>query len=544
MRKKRLLTLLLVPVFIIGTMVNFVGCGGSDSKNTDDSQTLEIFIGNFGYGTEWLNDEIEAFKNQDWVKRDYPDLNIPKPRSNSNRGFTTAQIEAGAKANSIDLFFTVQSGGNLDARDNKGNYLYDDLVDFYNSEVPGEGIKIKDKMKPDMLKSAHINRLDGTEFYYGVPWVDGITGLLVNREIVKELNGEDYVLPRTTDELVALAEKIKTAEQNKPEDERRTAIILSTKMNEWAQMFDIWWAQYDGVKSYENYFMGIDDNDQLSPEIFSQTGRLRSLEVVESLLSRKNGYTNTAVGIDFTVAQSRFFMGEGVMMANGDWIENEMRSFTEDLHLDSDIVFMKTPVISSIIEKCETVPDDGTLARIVQMINDGKSYEQTKEEIEDLSKKDYEKIREAGRINYQNEGHEARIPAYSKANKLAKDFLRFLATDEGISIFMKADKGVSTPYIYDVEKKLPEFSSFSNLFKNRIADAKDCIYLPHSTKFRLVNYGGLSALMMPDLEARFTAENVADKKTAEEIFNYDIEYYNRDGGAEFNSLLQRAGLEA
>lgn len=65
--------------------VPVAGCGNGADPNS--SNTLDIFIGNFGYGYEWLEDQIELFKQQDWVKEKYPDLVIPAPKNNSERNY-------------------------------------------------------------------------------------------------------------------------------------------------------------------------------------------------------------------------------------------------------------------------------------------------------------------------------------------------------------------------------------------------------------------------------------------------------------------------
>ncbi|MFR6641465.1 MAG: hypothetical protein ACLUSP_09210 [Christensenellales bacterium] len=62
-----LLSLLLVTAMC-------VGCGNKIDPN--DTQKLEIYLYNAGYGYKWCEDLLDAFKEEDWVKEKYPDLKI------------------------------------------------------------------------------------------------------------------------------------------------------------------------------------------------------------------------------------------------------------------------------------------------------------------------------------------------------------------------------------------------------------------------------------------------------------------------------------
>ena len=123
----------------------------------DTEDTLEIYVQDLGFGTQWLRDEIELFKEQDWVKEKYPNLNIPAPKYNSQYGYGTNLIKAGAQANSIDLFFISADYEFQGLLDSSGNHYVADLNDVFNSQVPGEEIDYKDKMFDEYERMSRYN---------------------------------------------------------------------------------------------------------------------------------------------------------------------------------------------------------------------------------------------------------------------------------------------------------------------------------------------------------------------------------------------------
>ena len=151
----------LATVLAIGLSATTVMAAGCKKKVADDNQTLEIFIENFGYGVEWLDEEIKLFKQQDWVKAKYPKLNIPKPAYNTESGWAANRIVS-KSANTTDLFFSVApASGYYNKVDNSGTPYFEDLTSLYESTVPGEDVKLKDKMLSDLVEMQYIEKFDG-----------------------------------------------------------------------------------------------------------------------------------------------------------------------------------------------------------------------------------------------------------------------------------------------------------------------------------------------------------------------------------------------
>ena len=68
--KAKFVRLLALAVSSLLLAVTFTACGSGKISNSENF--LEVYMWEAGYGREWLDKELEAFKNEDWVKEKYP----------------------------------------------------------------------------------------------------------------------------------------------------------------------------------------------------------------------------------------------------------------------------------------------------------------------------------------------------------------------------------------------------------------------------------------------------------------------------------------
>lgn len=533
-----------------------VGCG---NKVDDSENTLEIFVVNAGYGTQWLTDLIAEFKEQDWVKEKYPQLNIPEPKGNTVSDYIPSRITAGGKANSIDLFFSCQSIANKYVTG--GQYFENLYQDVYNSTVPNETVKVKDKMNAQIyqeesfVSEAEAAEKDTQPVYYAMPWLNGMMGIMYNATRIKQYLGEDYVMPRTTDELIQCTADLKAAD-GFPEDDAPWVFPVGSRY--FNAPFIVWWSQYEGKDQYLNYWAGQDEDESFTNANFAQTGRLRALEVYEDLINRPLGNNHKYCTSKSSFDLQKFFVSgrAGVFLGTGDWVMTES-SGTDKV---DEIRMLKMPVISSVVETLSfwaeeegVVYDslsatakkayDNKLACIAQCVDEGKTYEQAKEVFEangygELNKKDFNKINEARNMMYRMTGHEALIPSYATGKAIAKDFLRFMATDIGIQTFMDATKGTLTPYNYEVAEET--LATYYPMQQDHYKYMKTVTSLPPETAFRLHYLGGVNQMTkVPSLEEVFAAKDAGERMTALEIYEQDKSYWSTDT---FNIALMKAGL--
>ena len=309
------------------TSVASAGLVGCNKAVPDTDQTLQIYVFNAGYGTKWCTDLIEVFKQQDWVKEKYPNLIIPKPTINDVGSFAETRLSAGEKGNSFDLMFAI----NLDYNTGpNGDFL--DLTDVvYGSNVPGENVKWNEKSLESYNESnTYIDPMDlSSKRQYLTSWAGGMNTILYNETLLNQFTDK---LPNTTDELIEICAQVKANEGQKNDKYNKGYSFMEYGTGSYfVHMMPIYWAQYEGITNYKNFWNGI-DNNRYSKGIFEQKGRLYALEVMEELLDAKNAYlTRSAPTLEFMQAQTMFLQGNGLFFCNGDWFDNEMASIRQQI---------------------------------------------------------------------------------------------------------------------------------------------------------------------------------------------------------------------
>lgn len=366
----------------------------------------------------------------------------------------------------------------------------EDITSVYNSTYEGEDKAIKDKMNQSLYE--YIEAKDGKR--YQMFSQNSVSAFCYNADTLDEAFGKgNWELPRTTDELFDMGDQLKS--------KRYYTIGLATGINyNWDYIGTVWWAQYDGVESFEHYWYG-EYKDAATGEwkqgvqINDSDGRKYSLKALSRLLFNKNGYSHSlASHMNFQEAQ-RAFLGGGYVddkkkvafMVNGDWLENEMSSYL--LTHPQNIGMMRAPVISDIIGKLPTVNSDAKLSQVVQAVDEGKTS------LDGVSAEDFQIVRNARLMGYTaTPNYPIGIPANRPANKkaLAKKFLTYLYSDRAQKIIAKELKGLCYPTGY-----VPDDSvTVSDFVRSRLnAFGNDMIPIFPHNKSQMVYRGGLGDLV-------------------------------------------------
>lgn len=538
--KKTLLSIIMAAA-VAFTTITAAGCGGRGVASNDDN-TLEVYLWNAGYGTEWLTEMLEDFGKQDWVKAKYPNYNYATVINDQN-SFGESRIAQG-KNNTIDLFFTESVESYFGT-----NVLVDLTECVYNTEVPGEGILYKDKMHPDKLKDVAYSELGSDKVsYYYVPWASSIGGLIYNKTLFKELG---LTAPRTTDELFELMDTVKSWNGKNPNYLDKTYTITSSQINYIGYTWPQWWAQYDGIETYENFYKGIDENGVMnSIDVLYQTGRLEALKVMEKIHKESNGYYDRSSSTrSFIEGQTHLLLRGGLIQPCGDWFSNEMKYLAEGykaLGYDDEIGMLKTPIISSITDKLDTIKTDELLRQVIDEIDEGK----TSSSIAGVSQKDFDRLLEARGILYCGTGASLGvIPSDASAKELAIDFLRYFGTDRAQRIYAINTLGGRLAFKYNFKEDAPEeYNRLMSESKSTFSLQADCIdianasnarWLPRSTKSPLVAYGSFSVMVYGTNELTAFLNG---SKTAQEIWQDAITYYSENNNARWNTALSNAGM--
>ena len=547
------------------TATALLSAGCKTAATSDSEQTLEVLLWDQGYGTQFCQELLDSFKEQDWVKEKYPNLEIVY-NSDGNTNTYKTMIDAGEKANTVDLFL-VGNLSNYTGKDSLGEEKFCDLTEVvFEQTVPGEDVTVYEKMLPTYLDSIRYyekgqdsNTPDVPFKSYVYPWASGMDGIVYNADHLKTL---DLEVPLTTAQFLEECEIIangKGLAYNLKAD-GDYAILTDSNCNYWGNLYPTWWGQYEGITEYYNFFNGV-ANGMITGDVHRQKGKLYSLQALEKILDYESGYVyKNHTGLGFMQAQTNFISGEGVFYSNGDWFANEMKNKVAEIEemrgVKYDIRMMKTPIVSEIIDKTPSIPNEETLRAVIRAIdNKFASVAEAKlgqfegyELITNVTEADYKTILDArGIVHAIGPRHQAGVPSYAKGKEIAFDFLKYIATDEAQEIYLAATGGASLPFAYDVKSKNPTlFESLLPLEQDRLnimyGQAYTVNVLPDPDTFPLVKWGGMRAvysLGTSSVITYFAAEGATG--TAKQLYDADIKYYITDGC--FTECRTLAGLD-
>lgn len=540
--KKRMLK----TIFTLMLALIFIGISAcKPGIDPDNPQKLEIYVYNAGYGYKWAEEILEAFKQEPWVKEKYPDL---RTSFEKDELATRASELLGASRN-VNKYEVIM-GTSLERQLGPNRTVTDLTESVYNSMVPGEEILFKDKMIPSYLQSsAYITGNVSSEprSYYQVNWASGMTGVIYNADKLKALGKN---VPNTTDEFVKIMQDVKSLNGSHSDYKETYSFVTYGASGYVSYLYYTWWSQYQTAEEYVNFYSGIDsETNSRSPAVFSQTGLLKSLEVLESFLHRDTNYTwvNPNTGREaYRETQNKVLLGTALFMANGDWVDNELRELYQGLkeingHADT-VKMMRTPIISSIIEKTPTINDDITLSNVISAIDNGET------DYPNISSEDFETILAARQVVYTiGPGHNAVIPEYAAGKEVAIDFMRYLATDKANEIYIRNTNGASLPFVYDLRIKNQElFNQISPMQQDRLDyfTSLNVNVLPSQNSFPLVRYGGLSLMASGNPMTAFTgaASKGNFSSLAEMLHKRELTYWTESNNARWLNALAQAGL--
>ena len=540
MKKAKKGIAMLLALTSIGAMV---GC--NQTTNSDTKETLEIYLLEAGYGTKWLDDMVALFKTQQWVKDKYPSLEVIV-NTNDVKNYAQTRMDAGASSNTLDLLMGTFEGAYCGVDKTGKEQLLDLTEVLYNSTVPGENVTVKQKMNESVVNSFAYyeqNNVNGEPKYYYAPWAGGMMSFVYNADILESLN---IAVPNTTDEFIVACETIKNLKDNTEGKYSRGYSILQSKdADYWVFTQNGWWAQYEGVENFYNFWNGIDDN-KISKDIFKQQGRLKNAELYETLLKYDTYLDPSSMTYEFMPAQTMMLQGKAVFHMNGDWFDNEMAEMKADYlaagGTDYELKLMRYPVVSAIIEKCPTIENDQELSALITAI-DANSLSLTGEGY-DVSQADFNRVKEARYVvNSIGPRHTAGIPSYANGKEVAIDFLRFMATDIANHSYSVSTNGASLPYNYNIKEVDPvAYEKFSPMQKDRLAyfgnsNYQEVVLLPTTSFFPLAKYGGVSMFSKGSITETFRA--AGNTKTALDFYNETLEYWT---DARWSTAVSNAGI--
>ena len=386
-----------------------------DVENDVLSGSINIRVWDGGFGLKWLDNVIVAFEEK------YPDVKIGVSDTVERQQIVGDVTGLSSK---YDLVFSESSFTDY------AQECLEPIDDVYAYTNKDESTSVGNKIMPIyhkyLLNKGH---------YYSIPSYVGTYGIVYNSDYI-----EDDEVPVTTEELKALCGRTVGA---KP-------FIFSgdTGATYWEFIYYTWFAQYEGRDAYSASLSGqiIDANGEYKydPSAAYLEGGLKAMQVCEDLLWYDNKYiVEDSAALPFIDAQRSFLKGGAVMMYNGSWLFNEMKTLFPS-GTESEFKMMKTPVISAIKDKCTTIADDAELAALIRAIDAGETA--LTGEGYDVNEADFAKVSDARSFFYAgSEGANAVIPVKARNKELAKRFLTFMYSEEGIEAHASAKAGNVLP---------------------------------------------------------------------------------------------------
>ncbi len=345
----------------------------------------------------------------------------------------------------------------LNIYDSQDAKKLEDLTDVYEAIPAGETLAIKDKTNKTLYDYAEAK--DGKR--YQMFSNNSVSAFCYNIGTLDEAFGAGkWTLPKTTNQFIEMAEDLKS--------KGYYAFSASAGINYyWDYVGVVWWAQYEGLESFNKYFYGEywDESTsswKLGQQINNADGRRYALETMGEIMRADNGYMHKHAGrMGFTDAQSAFLSNgyrddnkKVAFMVNGDWLENEMSS---DLMLNPQkIGMMRNPVISELAQKLATVGTESKLIEVVTAVDEGKT------EVAGVSAEDFNAVKQARLMGYTaTPNYPIGIPAYrpESKKKLAKDYLVYLFSDRAQKIIATELQGLTYPtnYVPDESVTVSDF---------------------------------------------------------------------------------------
>ena len=314
------------------TLLTLGALAGCSSGQENDEHVLNIICLNQGYGRDWIDNLVTKWEaaNPGYTVNLTADANAT----------ATIQRHLYSNDNIDDLYIGNSKSWKTYALSGKLLAL-DDLL-----EEQVDNVKFLDKINDEYKKSIYYNG-----HTYRLPWTSGIPGIYYNAKMFEQYG---WTVPTTTDELLALCEKIKT--DAKPVSAKATQTIApfcftGDNMDYFDYATFTWWAQLAGKDAVDNYlkYESAATFSDANPG-FKALGK--ALEIWWSIFKDPANYVDGSMGWSNHVAQQSFYNGYSAMMINCDWLYNETLGYTDTREFRDgfSLKIMKTPVATGAVD--------------------------------------------------------------------------------------------------------------------------------------------------------------------------------------------------
>lgn len=370
----------------LSTAVSLAACGGKSDDNS-----LNVVVLSAGYGREWIDEVAARYTAETGVK-------VSLTAEYDVGSIISSHMGSGK--NPDDLYISTSASWKAYAAGQK----FADLSDLLNEET--DGVKISEKIRDEYADSIWYTDRKGEKHCYRLPWTSGAGGIFYNKKMFAD-NG--WEVPKTYDELVSLCDTIRNAALPVSGGDRGMTVKPFVFTGENQDYFDYtvftWWAQLAGTEAIEE-FLAYSDASAFATKA-SDGGALdntysklkKATEYWAALLKSEN-YVEDSIGKSNHIAQQNFVNGYAAMIFDADWLYNEILGYkSNNVDLSGfELGIMDTPVLpdAKYTDVSYTIGEDQFIA----------------------------------------------IPASSDRIDDAKEFIKYVVSDAGISSFFNKGHGL------------------------------------------------------------------------------------------------------
>lgn len=478
------------------------GCGGKKGNKGGTSKTdIEIAYWNSGYGSEWLDEMVEAFNEA------HPEYHAYyKASADDSAIMGTLGKE---EVDTVDIYMGL---------DNYDRSYQEPLDSLYDTKCEDDTKKLSEKFDERFLEL--IKSEDG--HYYGVPFAGGIMGIVYNKDLFAKAGITQ--VPRTTDELAAVCDDLYNAEIP------ATVHFTSASGGYWEFITEEWIAQYCGMDYYLNHLYADTDEKGNSPSkevlMNQEDGRYQTLCAYEKFITPDYVLAGSNTN-DHVTSQTMFISGKAAIMANGSWLGTEM-SMNE---AEDSFAWMRTPILSDLKDKLSTVKSESVLRELISAID---SVTDGEKQLSDYEKKggydingtvvsadDWNRVADArNALSVTFPAQPCIIPTYSNAKEGAMKFLEFMYSDKGYKIYTGKLHSILPMSLSEGELDTSDWKPFETQLVTYYQNASYFVSGTSSKRHEIYINGGASLFPgITNFVNYFCNTNPADRMTADDVWS-------------------------
>ena len=456
---------LLVAILAFCCAFGGAACNPDDGVPTD-KPAITLTYYQAGYGDAYIKALQKAFNDRaqageyDFYLKLQPDpqaaVNVRTAIVNKEYGSTIPDL---AILESISLREWVCAG-----------YLTD-ISDVWETEVPSAAFEGGTATIAEKIEPVLGERLTVEGKRYSVPMQGGVTGLLYNKTLLKEITGSDAP-PQTMAEMWRISEAMETYGKNmngSSADDVYTFVYPSNAISYFRYFTINNFAQILGEQGYWDLY----DLKDIAAKLETDEYRYAYETVFEG--TAKMGQKTNPTGNDnrfqllssnsHTMALLAFSQGRGVFTPCGDWAYTEIES-VNDAFTAEEVGFMSIPLVCDPdTEKVVAKPTPSSVVFAGVDRNDAQAVAAAEEKYYKIEREkvDANSVPEEDadsdyiyfeRFNFSTGADVSMvIPNGSEHVEEAKQVIAFFASDEALTVFTQYT-GSKLPYTYEVSSSV------------------------------------------------------------------------------------------